>query len=100
DGSDTDGEYINAQARLLYAPYEPRERILTLLFDSADAVELNNIRGAIDQHISNGLKDFITGRADINDDEAWAAYKAGFYEMGLERFLAAAQASYEQLGKR
>jgi hypothetical protein len=91
-----DGEYINAQARLLYIPYEPEDRVLTLVFDHADMVELNNIRGAIDKHTNAGIVDFITGALDIHDDAVWEAYKAEFYSLGLERFLIAAQQSYER----
>jgi putative aldouronate transport system substrate-binding protein len=91
-----DGEYINAQARLLYIPHEPEDRVLTLVFDQNEMVELNNIRGAIDSYTNTGIVDFITGKSDIHDDAVWEAYKAGFYELGLERFLAAAQKSYEQ----
>ncbi len=95
DGNDTNGEYINAQARLLYTPYEPKERVLTLIFNSDDMVEINNIRGAIDKHISEGLNDFITGKADIHDDAVWNTYTSKFYDIGLEQFLTAAQKSYE-----
>jgi hypothetical protein len=91
-----DGEYINAQARLLYIPFEPKDRVLTLVFDQAEMVELNNIRGAIDSYTNTGIVDFITGKADINDDTVWEAYKAEYDGLGLERFLIAAQKSYEQ----
>lgn len=91
-----DGEYINAQARLLYAPYEPDDRLLTLIYDSDDMIEINAIRGDIDRHVSKGLTEFITGETDINDDNVWEAYAAEFYDIGLERLLAAAQKSYER----
>jgi uncharacterized protein (DUF1684 family) len=92
-----DGEYINAQARLLYMPYEPEDRVLTLVFEQAEMVELNNIRGAIDKHTNNGIVDFITGKSDIHSDTVWESYKTEYYGLELVRFLDAAQKSYEQL---
>ncbi len=91
-----DGEYINAQARQLYAPYEPEERLLTLIFDAEEMAELYGIRGNIDDHTYNGLIDFITGAANIHDDAVWDEYKETFYEMGLEKLLIAAQESHDQ----
>jgi putative aldouronate transport system substrate-binding protein len=91
-----DGEYINAQARLLYVPWEPEDRVLTLVFDAHEMVELNNIRGAIDSYTNTNIVNFITGARDIHDDAAWGAYKAEFDTIGLERFMIAAQKSYEQ----
>ncbi|MDR0272242.1 MAG: hypothetical protein LBI27_02870, partial [Clostridiales bacterium] len=91
-----DGEYINAQARMLYAPFEPRDHVLTLVFEQSEMVELNSIRGAIDRHTNTGIVNFITGVYDIHDDEIWEAYRADFFSLGLEQFLIAAQQSYER----
>ncbi len=97
DENGTDGEVINMQARFLYEPYEPEDRVLTLIFQPEEMVELYEIRGSIDTHIKSGFEDFITGKKDIHNDAVWKAYKAEFYEIGLEKFLTAAQKSYEQL---
>ncbi len=97
DGSSTDGEYLNAQARFLYAPYEPEDRVLTLIFEQNEMVDMYKIKGEIDKHTHDGLVQFITGEMDIHDDIVWETYKNEFNEIGLERFLDAAQNSYEQL---
>lgn len=50
----------------------------------------------IDNHIKEGFADFISGKEDIHDDAVWEACKAEFYALELDRFLVAAQKSYEQ----
>ena len=38
---------------------------------------------------------FLNGEADIEDDDVWAEYTTGLYDIGLERFVEIYTNAYE-----
>ncbi len=97
NGSTTDGEYMNAQAALLYQEYTPEEYIGVLIFTPEEEEEIKNIRASIDAHIEETVIEFITGKRDVYDDAAWAEYLKEFDNLKLDKFLNVAQKAYDRM---
>lgn len=96
DGNKTDGEYINAQAALLYRDAEPDEFVGVLVFTPEEAERIQKIRADIDARVKETVIGFITGSRDINDDVAWAACLTEYDDLGLAVFLETAQAAQDR----
>ena len=97
DGNTTDGEYMNAQAALLYKDFAPPEYIKSLIYTPEEEAAIKDMRTGIEAHVHETVIDFITGKRDIHDDAAWAAYKREFDALGLAGFLEAAQIAYDRI---
>ncbi len=97
DGTETDGEYINAQTALLYKDYEPDEFIGALNYTPDEESAIAEIRTGIDQFVKDSVQEFITGARDINDDEEWCKYIQAFDELGLAKFIATAQKAHDRI---
>ncbi|HBU13025.1 MAG TPA: hypothetical protein DEB31_09990 [Clostridiales bacterium] len=97
DGNTTDGEYMNAQAALLYNDHAPEETIGALIFTPEEEAAIRASRSMIDAHVKSTIVDFITGKRDIHDDAQWAEYVLEFEDMGLAAFLQTAQAAYDRV---
>ena len=94
DGNTTDGEYMNAQAALLYQPYEPEEYISYLPYLPEEEASISEIRASIDTQVLDSIKDFVTGKWDIYDDTVWAEYCNEYTQLGLEEFIFTSQMAY------
>ncbi len=99
DGNVTDGEYMNAQAAMLYAPYEPKEFVGVLIFTPAEEFAIQKQRGNIEKYVNTSIADFITGKSDINKHSEWGAYIKGFDELGLSEFIAVCQIAYDRMSR-
>ncbi|NLW79682.1 MAG: extracellular solute-binding protein [Ruminococcaceae bacterium] len=95
-GSTTDGEYMNAQAALLYQAYEPEEFVGVLIYTSEEEAQIQDIRAGIEAHVRQAAIHFITGARDITDDAAWQSHIAEYDALGLQTFLAVAQAACDR----
>jgi putative aldouronate transport system substrate-binding protein len=96
-GNTVDGEYMNAQAAMLYKDYEPDEYIGELIFTAGEEEHIMRIRTDIDAYISQSIVDFITGQRDIESDNEWAEYLAKFRNLGLETLLETAQTVVDRM---
>ena len=94
DGNTTDGEYMNAQAALLYKDHEPKEYVGMLIYSPEEEARIHNIREEIETYVKETIIGFITGELEINDDAVWAGYLKEFYNLGLTEFLEVAQTAY------
>lgn len=99
DGSTTDGEYINAQAALLYKDYEPEELIGALVYTPEEDAKIQKIRTDMEEHVKQTAAEFITGERDILDDGEWQKYLQEFEDLGLVKFLETAQTAYDRQSK-
>lgn len=99
DGSTTDGEYINAQAALLYKDYEPEELIGALVYTPEEDAKIQKIRTDMEEHVKQTAAEFITGERDILDDGEWQKYLQEFEDLGLVKFLETAQTAYDRQRK-
>ena len=97
DGSETDGEYMNAQAAMLYREHEPDEYIGELIFSGTEKEHILDIRTDIETYVRQSIIDFITGDRDIASDSEWAAYVREIENMGLSALLKTAQAAFERM---
>jgi hypothetical protein len=75
---------MDAQARMAYERYMPRESIMPLV----GAGELRALRQAIDAYTEQSLQDFIIGRLDPLDDGAWEAHLGRYEALNLDALLA------------
>jgi putative aldouronate transport system substrate-binding protein len=96
DGTKTDGEYMNAQAVMLYREHEPREFIGALIFTAEEEENILSIRIDIEAWVKQNIADFITGNRDIGDDGEWDAYIDEFENLGLDILLETAQAAVDR----
>lgn len=96
-GDATDGEYMNAQAVMLYQDYEPEEFIGALIFTAGEEERILYIRTDIEAYVRQSIIDFITGERDIDDDVAWNKYVREFEVLGLGTLLQTAQAAVDRL---
>ncbi len=99
DGTKTDGEYMNAQAAMLYTNFEPDEFVGTLVYTPDEEAAIQKKRGDIEVHVKQTIKDFIMGVRDINNDEEWGSYKMEFNDIGLQDFLKVAQIAQDRTKK-
>ncbi|MCL2099694.1 MAG: extracellular solute-binding protein [Oscillospiraceae bacterium] len=97
DGTKTDGEYINAQAAVLYQEYEPDEFIGELSFTAEEEEHIINIRADTEIWVKQSVADFIQGKRDIENDGEWAAYKKEFDVLGLEMLINTAQTAADRI---
>ena len=95
-GDTTDGEYLNAQAALLYKDYEPQEHIGKQIYSPDEEEQIQKIRGDIEAYVKGTIISFITGERDIHDDAVWALYLKEFDALGLTEFLEVAQTAYDR----
>lgn len=93
NGYQADQRYLDARAARVYEAYEPEEYIKVLLLDD----EAQAIQADIKAYTRQMLEAFITGEKSPADEEAWRDYLDEFERLGLDRLLAAAQASHNQL---
>ena len=98
DGSETDGEYINAQAALLYRAHEPREFIGALVYTAEEEASILDIRVEAEDWVRSNIIDFITGERDIYSDEEWTAYINYFDKLGLDTLIKTAQTALDRAG--
>lgn len=96
DGNTTDGEYMNAQAAILHKGYEPDEFITALIYTPEEESLIQKARADIETHVKETIVDFITGKRDVYDDNAWNAYLREFDALGLEEFLKTVQTAYDR----
>jgi len=96
DGTKTDGEYMNAQAVMLYNGHEPEEFIGALMFTAEEEENILNIRMDIEAWVKQNIIDFITGNRDIQSDSEWAAYAEEFNALGLDILLKTAQSAADR----
>ena len=96
DGNVTDGEYVNAQAALLYTDYEPEEYIGTLIYTPDEEARIQKIRIEIEVYVKATIISFITGERDIHDEAVWAEYIKEFDSLGLAEFIAVSQTAYDR----
>jgi putative aldouronate transport system substrate-binding protein len=99
-GNATDGEYMNAQAVMLYPAHEPVEYIGALIFTAEEEESILHIKNEIEAYVRQSVIAFITGARDINDDNEWAAYIQGFEASGLDLLLQTAQAAVNRMEQR
>ncbi len=97
DGNATDGEYMNAQAAMLYAPFEPKEFIGVLIYSPEEEKAIQQQRDDISKHIKQTIADFITGKRDIENDKEWEDYLREFDRLGLSEFLRVSQAAFDRM---
>ncbi|MCL2602906.1 MAG: hypothetical protein FWD90_00335 [Defluviitaleaceae bacterium] len=97
-GNHFDGEYMNAQAVMLYRAHEPTEYIGALIFTAEEEESILHIKNEIEAYVRQSVIAFITGERDIHDDAAWAAYIGGFERMGLALLLQTAQTAVNRMG--
>jgi putative aldouronate transport system substrate-binding protein len=96
DGNTTDGEYMNAQAVMLYPPHEPDEFIGELIFTPEEDERILPVRRRLDTYVKQSVADFIRGVRDIENDAGWLAYIAEMNRLGLETLLKTAQAAFDR----
>lgn len=87
------------EATKLYAGKEPKDQIYPYwnVWISADvAAEHATLRTNIENYVSQSSLEFVTGRKNINDDGAWAAYLKGLDDLGLKRYLEIEQKAYQK----
>jgi len=96
DGNTTDGEYMNAQAALLYQDYEPTEYIRTLIYTPEEETLVREIKVAVEARVRETVVDFITGKRNIHSDTAWALYISEFDALGLPTLLSIAQTAQDR----
>ena len=99
NGSQTDGEYMNAQAALLYAPFEPKELVGTLIYTLEEELSIQKQRSALTNYVKQSIQDFITGVRNIHSDEEWEAYLAQYEHLGLPMFLSVSQQAYDRMNR-
>lgn len=97
DGTATDGEYMNAQAALLYVGYEPSEYVGALLFTPEEEKQVADIRMQLEVQVRTTMIDFITGHRDIHNDAHWLESIDEYNKLGLSEFMAAAQAASDRM---
>lgn len=67
---------------------EPKEmQIPPIIFDEAGAAQKADIAATISSYVTQSTAKFATGRLDINDDAAWAAYRSDLEAQGLPALL-------------
>ena len=96
-GLDSDGEYMNARAVMLYREFEPDEFIGALIFTAAEEERITYIRTDVEAYVRSSIIDFITGARDVEDESEWAAYVAKFEALGLSALLETAQAAVDRV---
>ena len=99
DGNHTDGEYMNAQAAMLYIDHEPNEFIGELIFTMEEEDRILDIRNNINEYIKQNIIDFISGNRDIDNDAEWAAYIREFEFLGLETLIDTNQTALNRMKK-
>lgn len=97
DGTKTDGEYMNAQATMLYQGHEPAEFIGALIFTAEEEERISHIRKDVEAFVKESIADFITGKRDIEDDGDWAIYVEKFTDLGLDTLLKTAQTAVDRV---
>ncbi len=97
DDTLTDGEYMNAQAAMLYTPYEPEEFVGTIIYSPEAKRSIQNIRTQIERYTEQSIEDFVTGKRDIHNDDTWDRYVVKFEELGLDAFLRVSQTAYDDM---
>jgi len=98
DGNTTDGEYMNAQAVMLYRDFEPQEYVGEIIYNADEEERILHIRDEIEAYVRLNIAAFITGHRDIESDRVWAAYLSGFKDIGLDTLLLTAQAAFDRMG--
>ena len=99
DGVTTDGEYMNAQAAMLYQPYEPTEFVGLLVYTPEEELAIQTQRSDIERYVRQSIADFITGTRDIDSDAQWNDYCAQFEALGLPAFLDASQNAQNRMNQ-
>jgi putative aldouronate transport system substrate-binding protein len=80
----------------LYAGKHPEKLLPLLRYSLDDAQTLSEPITNVNEYIKQAVAEFVTGTRDINNDGAWNAYTRDLNNMGLERWLKAAQATYDR----
>lgn len=82
----------------LYAPYIPTDYtpLPTLKFLTEESNEMQTIIVELQKSMTDYDVQFITGKADINDDAAWTAYKDALQNIGLQKVLDIYQTAYDR----
>jgi putative aldouronate transport system substrate-binding protein len=96
NGSQTDGEYMNAQGALLNQQFAPTEYITALIYSPEEEARIAKIRTDIENHVKQAIIDFTTGTRNIYDDAEWKTYINEYDALGLPEFLAAAQTAWDR----
>ncbi|MCL2702778.1 MAG: hypothetical protein FWE91_04110 [Defluviitaleaceae bacterium] len=100
EGSTTDGEYMNAQAAMLYRGHEPVEFVGEITFAAREECCFPLLRTDLERYLKRNVIAFITGEQDIESDDDWAEYIGGFYYWGLEHYLEIAQTAYNRMKRQ
>ncbi len=96
-GNATDGEYMNAQAALLYKDFAPEEYIGALIYTPEEEAAIADIRAGIEARVKEMAIAFITGERDISSDAEWERYLGEFESLGLAQLIQTAQTAYDRM---
>jgi putative aldouronate transport system substrate-binding protein len=77
----------------MYPPYAPKEYISVLNYTVDEIREMSIEKTAIDLYVNEQTVAFIVGGRPLSQ---WEDFQAELVEMGLEKYLEAAQAAYER----
>ncbi|MDL2317839.1 extracellular solute-binding protein [Eubacteriales bacterium OttesenSCG-928-A19] len=97
NGNPLEGEYINAQAAMMYQEYAPTEFVSTLIMNEEEVERVSGIRLDIETYIKENIAQFATGVKDPNDDAVWDAYVAEYEKLDLPTFLEVARTVYARM---
>jgi putative aldouronate transport system substrate-binding protein len=50
----------------------------------------------VNTYVEQSVAEFVTGARDINSDSAWNVYLRELWNIGLRRWIAAAQTAYNR----
>lgn len=84
----------NAQFYDSYVPVFPKEAISKLTYSPEELEQISNSKTAIDNYVYDSAIAFITGQKSFSE---WDSYLAELEKMGLESYMAAAQAAYDRV---
>lgn len=85
---------ISEAAKNYYEPYG-REVLPTVDIPGEDLDEYNILAVDLKTYYTEWMASFLNGEADIEDDDVWAEYTTGLYDIGLERFVEIYTNAYE-----
>lgn len=82
----------------LYEPYIPTDfaPLPTLKFLTEESNEMQTINVELEKNVTDYAVQFITGKADINDDSAWKSYVDAMQNVGLQKVIDFNQKAYER----
>lgn len=86
--------FISEAAKNYYEPYG-REVLPTIDIPMDMIDEYSVLSVDLKTYYTEWMASFLNGEADIEDDDVWAEYKQGLYDIGLERFVEIYTEAYE-----